>query len=158
MRELDGVRLATFRSRLAAMAIDGAIVWLAVYVLDALISQLFPGWLPRHPWLPESPRDLIPFLDSPSASVSGIVFLLYFIVGLRRGRGQTFGKRLLGIRVVSEQAREMAIGDCIQRTVAYFGLPPFFMWPVQYKTDPNAQTTPDRVGGTVVIQDGPPAR
>jgi uncharacterized RDD family membrane protein YckC len=85
----------------------------------------------------------------------GIVGLaLYFGVGTFLGHGQTLGKRLLRIRVVSLTHGHLSLWHALERAVGYgasvleggFGF-------LQYFIHPNRQTVHDRIAETIVVEE-----
>jgi uncharacterized RDD family membrane protein YckC len=78
---------------------------------------------------------------------------LYFGLLTYLGRGQTIGKKLLKIRVVSIAHERLSLWHSIERSLGYgasileggFG---FF----QYFIHPNRQTVHDRIAETIVIR------
>jgi uncharacterized RDD family membrane protein YckC len=85
-----------------------------------------------------------------------LVFLvLYFGLFTYWGNGQTPGKRLMKIRVVSLEHESMSLWHSIERALGYgasalelgFGF-------LQYFIHPNKQTVHDRIAETIVIKQG----
>lgn len=142
---LEGTLLASFRARAAAFVIDFGIV-LAIVVGIGLPSALAE----RN--LDPSGRLVIRF--EPFDSLWGLLALvLYFGISTYYGRGQTLGKRLLRIRVVSLVHERISAWHCFERALGYaasaleggFGF-------VQYFIHPNRQTVHDRIAETIVVK------
>jgi len=95
---------------------------------------------------------LIP--DKLRAAALFLVPAIYFAVATAR-RGTTFGKRLLGLRVVRIDGMPISLFDGVERFGAYFGilgtlgLGLFDLW-----RDPNRRLGHDRAVDTVVIHVG----
>ena len=137
--KLQGVQLASFRSRALAFLFDGSIiaVFLALPGVWALLQE------PRTDSLSFT---LFDGLGSFAFAMS------YFALSTFVGKGRTIGKRLFGIRVVSLVHAHMSLWHCTERALGYsassleagFGF-------VQYFTHPNHQTVHDRIAETIVI-------
>jgi uncharacterized RDD family membrane protein YckC len=137
---LQGVRLASFRSRAVAFLVDAAII--------ALVLTLPSVWLAAR--APSS----VPFtLSLEFGGVGSVVLAVaYFSLSTYFGRGCSIGKRLAGIRVVSLIHSHMSLWHCIERAIGYaasfleagFGF-------IQYFTHPNHQTVHDRIAETIVV-------
>ena len=140
---LQGLPLASFRSRAGAFLIDGVILGLLL-VAPSLWSSFV--------WKASS-APLTLTLDF-GAVISVVVGVLYFGLGTFLGKGATPGKRALGIRVVSLVHERMSLWHSIERALGYaassleagFGF-------LQYFTHPNRQTVHDRIAETIVIVD-----
>lgn len=80
--------------------------------------------------------------------------VVYFGIATYLCNGQTPGKRVMKIRVVSLVNERIGLWHCIERALGYgasaleagFG---FF----QYFIYPNAQTVHDRISETIVVQE-----
>jgi len=140
---LQGVALATFRSRAAAFAIDALIV--GCLIASPAIWQSVTG---REPG--ETFRLEIVF----EGLLSFAVFVAYFALATYFGHGATPGKKLLGIRVVSLAHPRLSMWHCTERALGYaassleagFGF-------IQYFTHHNRQTVHDRIAETIVVAD-----
>ena len=140
---LQGVPLASFRSRALAFLLDGLIVALVLGLLS-----LWPRLLSF-----ESGQSFALTLDFGSL-VGFAVIVLYFGVATYLGRGATPGKRLFRIRVVSVVHDRLSLWHCIERSLGYaassleagFGF-------LQYFRHPNRQTVHDRIAETIVVVD-----
>ncbi|MFZ5433548.1 MAG: RDD family protein [Calditrichota bacterium] len=145
--ELTGTQLANFAPRAAAFLLDLMAVRLLVLVAG-LIIQLY-GIMARQP--------TITLDENPFHGWALIALVLYFAVALYWGKGQTIGKRLLRIRVVSLVHHRMSFWHCVERTLGYgaslleggFGFIQFFI-------HPNRQTAHDRLSETIVIREPRP--
>ncbi|MEY2685935.1 MAG: hypothetical protein RL375_133 [Pseudomonadota bacterium] len=140
--KLQGVRLAEFRPRALAFAIDLAIVGLlmAVPALWSTSQQIEAGGE-----------------FSLSLDFDGLlglaVFVAYFSLATFVGKGATVGKKLLGIQVISVVHDHLSLWHCVERALGYaassleagFGFVQFFL-------HPNRQTVHDRIAETIVIR------
>lgn len=138
--KLQGVRLASFRARALAFALDVAIVvvLLALPGAWAMTKNVQAGAL------------TLSFEFGSLVSVA--LAVSYFGLSTYLGKGRTIGKYLLGIRVVSLVHSHMSLWHSIERALGYaassleagFG---FF----QFFTHPNRQTVHDRIAETIVV-------
>jgi len=145
LRELEGLPLASFRSRLLAFAIDLAVV------LAGAVAVGMPEALRKSR---ETGHDVVVAFD-PFHSLAGIAFLLAYVglVGWLWD-GRTIGKRLLGIRVVSLTGERITLWQSVERTMGYgasaleggFGF-------LQYFFHANRRTVHDRIAETIVIRE-----
>ncbi len=147
MESLAGLPLASFWSRATAYFLD----LILVVIVWAPVTYLFLHLVHR------GEKDLHIDLKWDFHEPSDIVFaLLYFGLTLYFGNGQTPGKRLLKIRVVSLvheritfwQAMERALGYGASILEAGFG---FF----QFFTNPNRCCVHDRIAETIVVRERP---
>jgi uncharacterized RDD family membrane protein YckC len=147
LRALEGAVLAPFWPRAIAFAIDVAAV-LLVYAPIAVawkLRELAPG--------EDFELHLNPFHDPAAIPLT----LLYFGLTTYIGRGQTPGKRLLKLRVVSTVHERLSLWHCIERTLGYgasmleggFGF-------MQYFFQPNHRTVHDRIAETIVVSERAP--
>ena len=143
--ELSGLPLASFRRRLFAFGIDSAIVAAGqiplVHALEGLRSHVVHH---GHVTMEVHP---------PSEHmIEVLVTLLYFGLLLWWGKGQTPGKRLLRIRVLSLTQDHVGLWQSMERALGYgasaleggFGF-------LQFWTDRNRQTVHDRIAETIVV-------
>jgi uncharacterized RDD family membrane protein YckC len=140
---IDGVPLATFSRRAAGFALD----FLLVSMLRKPIEFLWDTYVP-HEWERHTLINLVHVLDV-------IVLVLYFCIALYIGNGQTIGKRLLRIRVVSLTHERITLWQSLERALGYgasfleagFGFAQFFI-------QRNRQCAHDRLAETIVIDAG----
>jgi uncharacterized RDD family membrane protein YckC len=154
MLHLDGLRLASFRRRASAFAIDSLLI---VVVVTACVAG-GASVAERLKLLPTNSHIKLEFnLENwYSVASAGVYFGLFTFVG----KGQTVGKRLARIRVVSTVHANISLWHSFERAFGYgasaleFGFG-FF----QYFIVDNRQTTHDRIAGTIVIEErGRPGR
>ena len=82
-----------------------------------------------------------------------VALVIYFTIATYFGNGQTIGKRLLRIRVVSLTHAHLSFWHSLERSLGYgasaleggFGF-------LQYFIHPNCQTIHDRIAETIVIE------
>jgi uncharacterized RDD family membrane protein YckC len=138
---LQGVRLASFRSRALAFLVDIVVV---------VLLLLLPGvWELVADGLKDG-RLTLSFEFGSLASVA--IALAYFSLSTWLGHGATLGKKLMRIRVVSLVHSHLTLWHSIERTLGYaassleagFGF-------VQYFIHPNRQTVHDRIAETIVV-------
>lgn len=146
MDELNGLPLARFRRRAYAYGIDLCIVGLAFSLLHGFHFNLKESseacgasWAGMLSKVGEQLKEL-----AESA--------VYFAIALKVGKGQTPGKRLMKIRVVSLTGHGVSWWTAIERALGYgasfleggFG---FF----QYFLNKNRMCVHDRIAETIVI-------
>jgi len=141
MESLEGIELASFRRRAFAWSLD-------FFLASLLAGAIGAGWAR----LTGAPVENISFspLDHFSDLLIGIA---YFGLSTWRWQGQTLGKKLFGIRVVSLVHAQLSLWHCVERTLGYVASAleaGFGFW--QYFIHPNRQTVHDRIGETIVIR------
>jgi len=144
-RDLEGTQLASFRARAWAFTLDLLIVLLLVILVG------LPRALKNRAHDPTG--HLIVHFE-PFHGISGglVALVVYFGFATYLGRGQTLGKRLLRIRVISLVHDHLSLLHCVERALGYgasaleggFGFLQFF-------THPNRQTVHDRIAETIVV-------
>jgi len=155
MQELDGLALADFWPRAAALATD------VVLVVIALAIILLVWGLAR--WAIETGADIhqhrvyhINLKENEWAKIAMdvVVPVLYFGLFSFFWNGRTPGKRLFGVRVVSLVHDRMSLWHSIERALGYgaaalefgFGFLQFFI-------HPNRRTAQDRLAETIVVKE-----
>jgi uncharacterized RDD family membrane protein YckC len=142
---LEGARFASFRRRALAFAIDFGLLCLG------LALCLLPGSL-HSPGDGQVGTDFTMDID-PFHGWSLLSLPLYFGLLTWLGRGQTPGKKRMGIRVESLVHERLTLWHSIERALGYaasvleggFGF-------AQYYIHPNRQTVHDRIAETIVIR------
>jgi uncharacterized RDD family membrane protein YckC len=146
MQALQGVTLASFKSRGGAFIIDFLLAF------GAFLIILIPGAK-----LAAKMGFAVPDvnLQFDFEHWYSILFLVaFFSVATYWGNGKTPGKWIFGIRVVSLTHERMSLWPSIERALGYgasfleFGFG-FF----QYFTHPNRRTVHDRIAETIVVRD-----
>ena len=148
MQALEGRELATFGARAAAIAIDfviaGALFLLVVYPI-ALLLRAAGLWTPS--------TDVVLKLNFFGNWYSVAWLVLYFGVTTCLGKGQTPGKRLLRIRVLSLVHERMGLWHSIERALGYgASVLEFGFGFVQYFLHHNRRTVHDRIAETIVVR------
>jgi uncharacterized RDD family membrane protein YckC len=83
----------------------------------------------------------------------GLLPVLYFTISFYVCRGQTIGKFLLGIRVISLYHKRLGLWNCIERSLGYFvSALEFGFGFIQAFWNPNRMTLHDKIGETIVIK------
>jgi uncharacterized RDD family membrane protein YckC len=140
---IDGVPLASFSRRAAGFCIDFLLVSILRKPVEVLWDSRVPYEWERHT------------LINPVHVLDVIVLILYFCLALYIGNGQTVGKRLLRIQVVSLTHERITLWQALERALGYgasfleggFGFAQFFM-------QRNRQCAHDRLAETIVIDAG----
>jgi uncharacterized RDD family membrane protein YckC len=149
MQELHGLPLASFKSRAGAFAVDFLIT--VVVCLPILMSGA--RLLQRLGFVEEDLHLIFDFEHWYSI----IPLVAYFSLSIYYGNGQTIGKRLMGIRVVSVVHEKIGFWHAVERALGYgASFLEFGFGFVQYFIDPNRRTVHDRIAETIVIQDRKP--
>jgi uncharacterized RDD family membrane protein YckC len=148
MQALEGLELATFSRRAAAILIEG-LVAAAVFVVLAGPAGLL--WERLHPGM--QARIVLTFSGRESNWYSIIFVTAYFTLSVYLTNGCPLGKRLCGIRIVSTQHERISFWHALERALGYavsggeLGLG--FL---QYFTASNCRTTHDRMADTIVVR------
>ncbi len=142
---------ASFWARLAAFAIDWALITAATAVF-AVIVLLVANWVPRNPvgldWIWGA--FLIALIVSSSLAILGIQ-LLYFMI-LEGRFGQTIGKRVLGLWVLKENRLPIGYKEAFLRRLSYyFRFLPFDALFIPFTE--KHQRAFDIVARTIVVRD-----
>jgi uncharacterized RDD family membrane protein YckC len=143
---LRDLPLASFRARLAAFAIDIFAVCLVCGAVEIYLE--LPDIMLKIGLGEKANVEVNPF-----HSWSLVILALYFGLTTYLGHGQTPGKQLLGIRVVSLSHGHLSLWHAVERALGYgaslleggFGF-------LQYFIHPNRQTVHDRIAETIVVK------
>jgi uncharacterized RDD family membrane protein YckC len=141
--EIDGLQLATFTRRAVGFGID----FVLISLLRKPVEFLWESYAP-HQWQQHTLINLAHVLDL-------IVLILYFCVALYIGDGQTIGKRVMRIQVISLTHKHITLWQALERALGYgasfleggFGFAQFFI-------QRNRQCAHDRLAETIVIDAG----
>src|SRR4051794_29704520 len=116
MRELDGRPLATFGRRASAFAIDLVAGGVLFFVVAILITLAINGRVSFHiSGLRIGSRSANDVRLTFFENGYGILWwVLYFGLSTYFGRGQTIGKRLTGIRIVSLVHHRLSLWHSIE--------------------------------------------
>jgi uncharacterized RDD family membrane protein YckC len=146
LRELDGVKLASFARRSIAFLID-----LIISVLFSSVILLGYEYVTGK----FNTNNDIKIDFNFENWYSLIATVVYFGFSTYFGNGKTLGKKLLKIRVVSITHPQMTLWQSIERALGYgasileggFGF-------IQYFINPNRRTVHDRIAETIVVDEG----
>ncbi len=150
MKELDGLELASFRRRAIALLIDAVLAGTLFAVVMIAVVLL----LNRFTSLGRSDRHINIEMNFLHNWYSIAYTVLFFGLSFYLGNGQTIGKRLMGIRVVSLVHHRLSLWHSIERALGYgasalelgFGF-------LQYFIHPNRRTVHDRIAETIVVRE-----
>jgi uncharacterized RDD family membrane protein YckC len=145
MESLAGMPLASFQARAVAFLLDMLLVLIFYIPVMWLIKWLAAGRIANsHIEINWNFHEL-----------SNVIFtVLYFGLTLFWGNGQTLGKRIVRIRVLSLIHERITFWQSIERALGYgasileggFGF-------AQYFTNPNHCCVHDRIAETIVVSD-----
>lgn len=148
---LSGLQLASFKQRFWAIVIDFAVVGIVKKIL---------GFESHHGHEIEGTPTFLALAIAFAHKIEELVeATLYFAVALRIGNGQTIGKKIMKIRVLSLTQTEIGWWQSIERALGYgaslleggFGF-------LQYFLNRNRQTVHDRIAETIVIDESAAAK
>lgn len=151
IQSLTGVPLAAFWQRAAAFAIDFVIV-LAVFLPVQVVQEYLA--------LKSFQRALQVELHFNPRDLEDLIWLVVYAgLSVWWSGGQTVGKRVMRIRVISLRSPKITLWQSVERALGYgastleggFGFAQFFM-------DHNRQCVHDRIAETIVIKEQPEAR
>ncbi|MCI0520726.1 MAG: RDD family protein [Chloroflexi bacterium] len=150
---------AGFISRLFAFFIDTTIISLTVvsitwfiqvtlntFRLDAIIdfiSRYFP-----------LVRELVDFITRPLSTGLATSMIIPFVYNVFFWvfTGQTPGKSLLGLRIVTLQGKKLSIWRAVLRYLGYYlSILPLFIGFLWVLADDNRQSWHDKIAGTIVV-------
>jgi uncharacterized RDD family membrane protein YckC len=143
---LRGTELAPFIPRAAAFLVDVGIAGVLFAAGKGIVESVFlKGRGPR-------PSSLTFSLHGEWTDTLWLI--VYFGLSFYFGKGQTIGKRLFRIRVVSLRHERLSLWHSVERALGYvastleggFGF-------VQYFIHPNRQTVHDRIAETIVVKE-----
>lgn len=136
--------LASFSSRALAFILDFFLAIL-IFVSATLLVKWLRGWTPRTHTT----------VDVNFHDIYSLCFLVaYFGLFLYFGKGQTLGKRIFRIRVLSLVHPQLTLWQSIERALGYgasmlevgFGF-------LQYFIHPNHCCVHDRIAETIVVKE-----
>jgi uncharacterized RDD family membrane protein YckC len=149
--------LATIRARFVAMMIDLGVIMLIFYFVFILLKWL--NFKIEH-------IELMNFhhieMKSDEISENSIQFLkiflgfvptIYFTLIMYFTNGQTVGKRILGIRIVSVYHHQISFWHCLERSLGYIASTlEIGLGFLQVFWNPNRMALHDRIAETIVIR------
>ena len=149
--------LATIKRRYFAYAIDLIIIsliFLCVIILFGLfkisiskinVHSIFDVDLELN----DTQSNLIPFVKI----LFGLLPALYFTISLYFWKGQTIGKYLLRIKVISLYHEHLGLWHCFERSLGYYASTlEFGLGFIQAFWNPNRMALHDKIGETIVIK------
>jgi uncharacterized RDD family membrane protein YckC len=150
-------RPAGFVSRLLALAVDVGVLALTIMVGNLLLTALriagpipwIIGRLARvYPWIGPWLVDAGALLSLGLAFVTVIGYFLFFFAIT----GQTLGKRLLGIQVVTAAGGRLTLWQSGLRLAAYLAsIAPLYLGFLAALVDERGRAWHDRIAGTLVV-------
>jgi uncharacterized RDD family membrane protein YckC len=147
LHELDGLRLAKFRTRAIAFLIDGLTIFFILVVIRAIMDNSLT--FSNHT------LELKLTINTEESFLDAVIVLVYYTVSYYLFNGYTLGKRIMRLRVISVKSERMGLWQAIERSLGYgasaleagFG----FIQVLWYE---NRQAVHDRIAETVVIKLG----
>jgi uncharacterized RDD family membrane protein YckC len=138
--EIDGLQLATFSRRAAGFGIDFVLIALLRKPVEFLWENYAPHQWERHT------------LINPTHVLDVIVLILYFCLALYVGNGQTIGKRVVRIQVISLTHKRITFWQALERSLGYGAsfLEGGLVF-AQFFIQRNRQCAHDRLAETIVI-------
>lgn len=133
---------AGFVTRLVAMAIDLALLSVVITTVTVL-GQFVGQSLHAGIWT-------LRFIALGTTGFSVGLYILYF-VGLTALGGQTLGKRIMGVRVLRVDGRQVPVKASIKRYIGTWISLPFFWGYLMVLVDSRRRAFHDKLAGTVVI-------
>ena len=150
--------VAGLGTRFVAWVVDNILLWVAFFVIfivvvcsGAISDQALRDWLPT-PGDPDGQAQITLYAVGAFVLFSGLSTFLYFGLSELLWRGQTIGKRMVGIRVVRADGFSLDSGSILTRNVfrVIDNLPLLWIVPVVSK---RSQRTGDMVAGTIIVSD-----
>jgi uncharacterized RDD family membrane protein YckC len=148
MRELEGLRLASFPRRAGAFLIDfvaAALLFVAVAIPGALLwERTHPGYTAHIVFTP---------FGTEGGNWYSVAFLsAYFSLSVYFTNGLTLGKRLCRLRILSTVHERISLWHAFERALGYgVSAAELGLGFLQYFTASNCRTTHDRIAETIVV-------
>lgn len=155
--QVNEFQLATIRKRFAAFLIDWFVlilIYLSIIILFAIfglsLSKIdVKGIFEVEVEMEHAPSYLITILKF----LFGLLPILYFTVSFYFFKGQSIGKYLLRLKVLSLYHEHIGLWHCFERSLGYFASAlEFGFGYIQAFWNPNRMTLHDKIGETIVIQ------
>jgi uncharacterized RDD family membrane protein YckC len=148
MQALEGLELASFRRRAAAILIE-CLVAAAVFV--ALVGPAGMLWERLHPGME---AHIVLTFGGREPNWYSILFLTaYFTLSVYLTNGRPLGKRLCGILIVSTVHERIEFWHALERALGYaVSAGELGLGFLQYFTASNCRTTHDRIADTIVVR------
>jgi uncharacterized RDD family membrane protein YckC len=145
MLALHGSELAPFAKRAGAFILDIAIMSGLFFIMASFIEPILAhqGWI-------RSNQEIVFALNMNWYSIAWTVF--YFGLSSYIGNGQTPGKWIFRIRIVSLSHERLSFWHSMERALGYgYSVLELCFGFIQYFLYPNRRTLHDRVADTIVI-------
>jgi uncharacterized RDD family membrane protein YckC len=144
---LSGAPLASFRRRAFAFALDLGLLLLVAGVVT-FIFEIY-GQKSNH--VPPDPNVTIEISLRGLYGIASVV--AYFGLFTYLGRGQTPGKRIAKVRVVSTLGEELKLWQSLSRALGYAtSAVELGLGFLKYYATVNRQTTHDQIASTIVVK------
>jgi uncharacterized RDD family membrane protein YckC len=153
LKELEGVKLASFKRRLAAMAIDVAFM-VGATIVFVLSFVFFTSLWERYigPVSFSGTFQLNAFIRKPLVQI--VLLLGYFGLSTFFTNGKTLGKWAMRIRVLSTVHEKMNLWHSLERALGYLASSLEFGFGfMQYFINPNHRCVHDRIAETIVVEE-----
>jgi uncharacterized RDD family membrane protein YckC len=161
--QLEGLELADFRRRFFAFLIDLLLLVFILYLIGTILNYfgvidfgLKIGITTDKPVnsLPAINNDMhIEVPEYLKIMLKLLIPVVYFGLITCITNGYTFGKRLLRIRIVSTNHKNLTLWHSIERSLGYYASSLEFGFGfLQYFIDYNRRTVHDRIAETIVIR------
>ena len=153
----NGFILATIKRRFVAFLID----WIIVILIYGCIMVLFGIFnmnisdINVHSIFDVDIEmtNASPYFISVLKVLLGFLPVLYFALSFYFFKGQTFGKYILRIKVLSLYHEHLGLWHCIERSLGYFvSALEFGFGYIQAFWNPNRMALHDKIGETVVVE------
>lgn len=149
--------LATIRKRFVALLIDWIfliLIYLGIIVLFDLFNLNISKINVHGIFDVEIEMNkAYPFLIILLKFLFGLLPVLYFALSFYFFKGQTIGKYLLKIKVLSLYHEHLGLWHCLERSLGYFASAlEFGFGYIQVFWNPNRMTLHDKIGETIVIE------
>lgn len=152
LKELEGVKLASFRKRTIAMAIDLSFIVAVVLLLllsGAILIHLSDFLRSGDT---ETYINLSDYVKNPLVQLS--IVLGYFGLATYFTNGKTLGKWVMNIRVISTVHEKMNLWHSLERGLGYLASSLEFGFGfMQYFFNPNHRCVHDRIAETIVVEE-----
>jgi uncharacterized RDD family membrane protein YckC len=149
--------LATIPSRIVAIMIDFVIIFFIFYLIDKIFDLAGVG-------ITNIKLTNIFHIEIESKNMSenkiqvfkvflGFVPTIYFVLTTFITNGQSIGKKILGIKIISVYHHRIGLWHCIERSLGYVASTlELGIGFLQVFWNPNRMTLHDRIAETIVIK------
>jgi uncharacterized RDD family membrane protein YckC len=160
--QLEGMELAGFFRRFAAVIIDVFVLFLTLYVIGTILDKF--GLIDFGLEIgvsSDNASSIVPEINNglhvDIPEFLKVIFklsipVLYFGLITYFTNGYTLGKRILRIRIISTNHKHLTLWHSIERSLGYYASSLEFGFGfLQYFIDYNRRTVHDRIAETIVI-------